>query len=141
MKSIKYIPKFIVPLIFLLLLVIAVMLFFGRTKPYLRVGFLQANFTDFYQHISNFSISYLLVSGIGFMWLMLGVKFRFILLLAGAILLGNLIYELWIPVLNTPDVIDAIYGMVGTLVATFFLYIVSKHGLKINPANAEDSKK
>jgi len=68
----------------------------------------------FYQNISNFLLSYLLYTGIGFFWLMAGISTKHILYLGLTLIALNLIYELFIPVLNTPDIVDAWFGIVGS---------------------------
>ncbi len=128
----KYVPKFIIALSFFILLICILILFLGRTKAFLRIDTLQQVFPNFYQHISNFSISYLLLSGIGFMWLLLGMSFKYVTWLAISILISNFVYELWVSFLNTPDTVDAYYGLSGTILAFSFLFITKKYGLKKN---------
>lgn len=140
MKNLKYVPKLIVILSYFILLGCVVILFWGRTKSFLRIDSLQDLFPDFYQHISNFSISYLLLSGIGFMWLLLGVKFKYITWLAIFISISNFVYELWISILNTPDIVDACYGLSGTVLAFLFLFITKNYGLKANPLAGSETK-
>ena len=138
MNNVKYTPTIATATIYLLLLIVTITLFFGRTKSFLRIDFLQNFFKEFYQHISNFSISYLLLSGVGFMWLMLGVPYKYTVVLAAFILASNFIYELWIGVLNTPDVVDAYYGLAGTLSAFIFLSIAKKFGFVTNISNQNE---
>ena len=133
MNELKYLPKFTTILSFFIMLICVMILFLGRTKAFFRIDSLSYLFPDFYQHISNFAISYLLLSGIGFMWLMLGVNFKYIVGLAITILTINFVYELWITVLNTPDIIDAYYGLIGTTLAFAFLALVKKFGLMPRP--------
>jgi len=128
----KYIPKISTALTFLFLLVVVVLLFLGRTVDFLKFDFITQQYPDFYLNISNFAISYFIYASVGYLWLMLGVNFKFITFLGIFLILANLIYELWIPVLNTPDLIDAYFGFAGTLVAFIFLLLTSKYGLNIN---------
>lgn len=132
MKNIKYVPKLIAIFSYMVLLIGAIILFFGRTKTFLRIETLQNFFPDFYQHISNFSISFLLLAGVGFMWLLLGLSFKYVAWLALFIAISNIVYEVWIPVLNTPDTVDAYYGLCGTVLAFLFLVITKSIGLKPN---------
>ncbi len=47
------------------------------------------------------------------------------------ILLTNFIYEIWIPILNTCDIVDAYYGCVGVIAAFIFLMLTKGFGLKL----------
>src|SRR5690606_21749849 len=107
--GIKYTPRIVAGISFLLLLVLNIFLFLGRKYDALRPEFLLNNFADFYQHISNFSISFSICSAVGFIWLIMGVPLRYIAAMCIAIIFINAVYELFIPVLNTPDITDAYY--------------------------------
>lgn len=63
---------------------------------------------------------------------MQGVKFKYIIVLGIAFIASNLIYELFIDLLNTPDIIDAYYGLFGTCLAFLFLSLTYKYGFKRN---------
>lgn len=128
----KYLPKHFASLLFFLLLGVVFILFSGRKSDSFRSEFLIHQIPTFYQHISNFTISYLLYAGIGYFWLLMGVKFRYILVFGFVLLVANLIYELYIPILNTPDIIDAYFGFAGTALGFLYLYFVFKFGLKSN---------
>lgn len=80
-------------------------------------------------HISNFSLSLLVVIAIGYSWLLQGIEFWKIVLLgimAGA---ANIICETMMGFMNTPDIIDAVYGIVGTATSLCFLLYTKLHGL------------
>lgn len=128
----KYIPKLITALTFLFLLILIMCLFMGRTIDFLKFDFITQQYPDFYFNVSNFAISYFIYAGVGYLWLMLGVNFKFITALGIFLILANLIYELWIPLLNTPDIIDAYFGFAGTLIAFAFLWLSFKFGFKLN---------
>ena len=130
---IKYAPTIVASISFLVLIALNMLLFFGRKYSAIRPEILLNNFTDFYQHVSNFCISFSICTAIGFMWLMMGVPFRYIAAMCIAVIFFNAVYELFIPVLNTPDITDAYYGIAGTLIAFVFLALVHKHGLKQMP--------
>ncbi len=66
---------------------------------------------------------------IGHTWLLSGIKFRWITLLGFVILLGNLICETLLDFINTPDIIDAVYGLIGTSIGFVYLFITYKFGL------------
>lgn len=132
---IKYVPKLSAAIIHLLLFLLVTFLFLGRKITSLRPDFILGAWPDFYLHVSNFSISYILVSGIGFAWILLGVRRLFIWCLGICVALINLIYELWIPILNTPDTIDAYYGLCGTALALVFVLIIQKYGMQRAPVD------
>jgi hypothetical protein len=138
MNNLKYIPKVLASLSNIALLIIALIPVLARPKVDLKTSTL-FDLPNFYQHISNFSISYLLVAGIGFIWLLLGVDFKYIIRFSIAVLLSNFVYELWIPMLNTPDIIDAYYGFWGTSLAFVFLLLTKKYGLKANTTAGKKS--
>ncbi|MGG5318244.1 hypothetical protein IGI49_004653 [Enterococcus sp. AZ071] len=80
-------------------------------------------------HISNFSLSLMSYLVIGFIWLIQGIKFRSIVFLGIVFVIGNLLCETLITFLNTPDIIDAYYGILGTLVSFLYLLLLNKYGL------------
>ena len=63
---------------------------------------------------------------------MLGLKISQITGFGLVIILANFIYELWIPILNTRDIVDAYYGTAGVTSAYIFLFLVKQFGLKAN---------
>lgn len=126
----KFVPRVWARVGFVALLAIAFALFQGRKHPGLRIHDALGLPADFYAHISNFSISYMIYAGAGFVWLQLGVAVRVVLAFGTALLLANVVYELWLPVLNTPDVVDAYYGIAGTLLALTLLLLVRRYGLR-----------
>ena len=130
MRNIKYAPTLFFAIAYFLLLVAVFILFMGRKNTFFKLNSLAAYFPDFYQHVSNFAISYLLYAGFGLMWLLLGVPFKFITIAGIIIVCINFIYELWIGILNTPDLIDAYYGFWGTLLAFLFLLATKAVGLQ-----------
>lgn len=102
----------------------------------LTIGRWYSQFTDFViinssinSHISNFSLSLMAYLGIGFIWLMGDIKFRFIMVLGVVFIAGNLFCETVMTFLNTPDIIDAYFGIVGTLISFLFLLVTKKFGL------------
>lgn len=118
-------------LVFLLLLGTCLFLLIGRNDPDLQSMAISTVLPEYHTHISNFSLSYLIFAGIGYMWLMLAVPFRIVLLLGAAVLLANWVYELFIPVLNVPDTVDAWYGTAGTVVGLVVLLLIKRYGLRL----------
>lgn len=126
----KQLPKVTTAISFLIFLAVVFALFQGRKSEWIRLQNIDNFLPEFYSHISNFCLSYILYSGIGYFWIMTGVKFKYIVGLGIVILASNFIFELFINVLNTPDIIDAYYGVAGTLFALLFLFISYKFGFK-----------
>lgn len=137
-EKLKYLPKGFTTISFLSIFVLIYLLFLGRKHKTFRVGYFLEFMPDFYQHISNLAISFLFYSGVGYFWLMMGVPFRMVIFLGLAILTLNFVYELFIPILNTPDIIDAYFGVVGTLLGFLFLLLVRLFGLRANLPNRDD---
>lgn len=130
MKNLKFIPTIPAAISTLIVPIIVIILFLGRRTSFFSIPKLNDLFTDFYLHVSNFSISFLILFGCGYSWLLLGINFKFISGLAAFILLSNFVYELFIPLLNTPDLMDAYYGMTGTIAAFLYLFLIKMFGLK-----------
>lgn len=131
-KSLKYVPKIWTAISYPLLLLISLMLFFGRNFENIRIGSLLKIIPDFYNHISNFSLCFIIYITIGYVGVMLGVTFKHIILIGIFILFLNLIVELILPILNTPDKTDAVFGILGVVLGFAFLYLIKSYGLKKN---------
>jgi len=82
-----------------------------------------------YGHMFNFCLSYMLLAGVGFLWLMVGVTMRQVAWAALALVVANIGYETLLPVLNTRDPMDAIYGVVGTAAGFAWLAALRRFGL------------
>ena len=128
-KMLSHAPTLWAALLFFIMQVGILLLFLGRTREVLRSDTLLAIAPDFYSHVSNFSISCLLYSGIGYVWLMAGARAKPILLLGLTLALCNLVYEFFIPILNTPDPVDAWYGLAGTALGALVLLLIGRFGL------------
>lgn len=126
----RFVPTWGTTALFFVLFGIAVLLFQGRKHEWARFGFILDMMPEFYSHISNYTISYLLYAGVAYFWLMMGTPFRYVIIFGILLLAANFIYELYIPVLNTPDITDAYFGAAGTVVAFLFLSYVRYFGLK-----------
>lgn len=128
-KEIKYQIKPAAALMHFLLFTIVILLFLTRKFDSLRVEFINRNFENFESHISNFSITYLLIAGPCFVWLLFGVSFRSILFFSLFILVVTILYELYVPLLNVTDLLDAYYGFGGFILASLELSMLTKWGL------------
>ena len=118
----------------LLLLGIAFLLFLGRKPGAFRSQALIELLPGFYTLVFNFALSYLLLAGVGFLWLMMGVAVRHVAWAALALAMANLAYEFLLALLNTRDPVDAAYGIAGTACAFTWLWGVQRFGLRPNPA-------
>lgn len=121
---------------FAVLICIGFLLTIGRWYSVVDSDFVIIN-AEIHSHISNLSLSLIAYLGIGQSWLLFGMRFRYILFLGVAMLAGNVICETLMGFMNTPDIIDAIYGAIGIIAAFIFLAITKKYGLI--PSNLEKS--
>ena len=76
-------------------------------------------------HITNFTLSVLLCVLIGYLLQLFGKKYNSNIIVGMVIILSNFIYEIFLPILNTTDIVDAVYGLVGTIISLIYLYIIS----------------
>lgn len=83
-------------------------------------------------HISNFSLSILFYLFYGYIIILFDVKFRYIIALGISLILGNFVYELFLSIINTKDIIDAIYWLTGCLLSFVYLALLKKYGLILN---------
>ena len=83
-------------------------------------------------HITNFTLSVLLCELIGYLLQLFGKKYNSNIIVGMVVILSNFIYEIFLPILNTTDIVDAVYGLVGTIISLIYLYIISKYGFKTN---------
>lgn len=79
-------------------------------------------------HITNFTLSLLLCTFIGYLLLSAGKKYISNAVIGILLIIANFIYELLLQVLNTRDVIDALYGLAGVTVSLIYLFVISRYG-------------
>ena len=79
-------------------------------------------------HITNFTLSLLLCTFIGYLLLSAGKKYISNAAIGILLIIANFIYELLLPVLNTRDVVDALYGLAGVTVSLIYLFVISRYG-------------
>jgi len=128
----KYRAKISATLGLIALICVAVSLILGYMTDFLKIGFILQIYPSFYMHVSNFALSVIFYCGIGYMWLLFGVKFKLVVMLGIFTAAANLICESpLMGFMNTPDYLDAIFGIAGTIIAFVFLTIIFKHGLII----------
>ncbi len=96
----------------------------GRIVPNVRL------LPDFLlDHITNFALCMLLLLIFGITVLSFGGKLRSITAAALIMSVLNIVYECFLPILNTPDIPDAVFGVIGVAVAYVFLIMLRKNGL------------
>lgn len=135
--TLRFVPHPWATITHLLLLGAMFALFAGRKPGMFRSDAILSAVPGFYSHVSNFSLSYTLYAGLGFLWLMMGVPMRTLTLAGVALAVANLAYEFFLPLLNTRDPMDAVYGVAGTLLAFAWLVLLRCYGLMEAPAAAE----
>jgi len=135
----KYVPKIWSTLIYFAFLLFAMLIFLSKNEESLRFEFLSNVFPNYTNHISNFSISLILVLVAGFIG---GIQIKSIkgaYIIAGLLIIANLVYELFLPFINTMDIIDAYYGIVGSIFPFLFLIPYQKYGIIKNPNYIENN--
>lgn len=80
-------------------------------------------------HITNFALCMLLLLIFGITVLSFGGKLRSITAAALMMSVLNIVYECFLPILNIPDIPDAVFGVIGVAVAYVFLIMLRKNGL------------
>lgn len=116
-------------IIFIALICIGILLTLGRWYSVFNNDFVIIN-AEIHSHISNLSLSMIAYVGIGYSWLLSGMKFRFITILGAVLIVGNFVCETHMGFMNTTDIIDALYGTVGVLSAYVYLFFTNKYGLE-----------
>lgn len=128
-----FVPKTGATIVYFLFIGFAAILFAARNVEALRFSFLLNFFPEYHTHISNFSISFLLVLVAVYTSMMANKKIFYSLFVAFLLAVVNVVYELYIPFLNTPDKIDAYYGVAGSFFPLIYLVFYRRFGLKENP--------
>ncbi|MDD3458720.1 MAG: hypothetical protein PHO74_04535 [Weeksellaceae bacterium] len=138
LNTLQFVPKIWAVIVYFLLFAVVFLLFYGRKSEAVRSQFFLLRDPEFYSHISNFSISFMLCLVFGFMEILFSGKVKNTLWFAVLLILSNFIYELFIPFINTPDIEDAYYGLAGTLVPFVYFYFFKKFGITENPLYKKD---
>jgi len=136
--GLKYTPTILGISGYFLLLSLAFFLFLGRKSESLRIGRLLDFDPEFYSHTTNFSISLIICLIFGFIEILFWGKIKNSYWMALFLIAANFIYELLIPFINTPDIIDAYYGLAGTLIPFAYFYFLKKFGITENPLYKKD---
>jgi len=131
-NTLKYLPKVWFALSYLVIVIIGMVLFFGRNFDEIRVAYILHFLPNFYSHVSNFSISLILLATIGYIGLLMGFSLKHLVITSLVLVVSNLIVESLFTILNTPDLTDALYGSCGVLLGFIFLTLAKVFGLKYN---------
>ena len=83
----------------------------------------------FLSHISNFTLCMTVLLLFGFVALSFGAKHKIVTVAALLIAVLGIVYECFLPFLNTSDIWDAVFGVAGTAVAYFYLVMLQRNGL------------
>ncbi len=115
-------PKKVTKIVYNCLILFAAILAFIRWMNAFNSGIVVIN-AEINSHISNFALSLVFYLGVGFPWILQEKTFNKIILLGLFIIIANVICETVMGFMNTTDTLDAIYGIVGTLIG--FLLLLS----------------
>ncbi|MDB5166402.1 MAG: hypothetical protein JWM37_474 [Candidatus Saccharibacteria bacterium] len=88
------------------------------------------NFAGIGSHLSNFALSSLLLFAAGATNLLTKVSWKYIFLCALLLAGANIIMEAIVPVLNTPDMMDAAYGLAGISATLGLLALLQRYGVR-----------
>ena len=80
-------------------------------------------------HITDLALCMMVLLIIGFVILCFGGRLRIVSIAALLIAVLGIIYECFLPFLNTPDIWDAVFGFSGTAVAYIYLIMLKRNGL------------
>lgn len=136
--GLKYVPTIFGISAYFLLFILAFFLFLARKSESLRIDRLLDFDPEFYTHTTNFSISLIICLVFGFTEILFTGKIKNSYWMGLFLIAANFIYELFIPLINTPDIIDAYYGLAGTLIPFVYFYFLKKFGITKNPLYKED---
>lgn len=81
-------------------------------------------------HITNFTISMMLCTLVGYLLLSTNGKYKSVIIFGILVIIANIIYETILPILNTVDFIDAVYGIVAVVLSFIYLYLLDKKGFE-----------
>lgn len=116
--------------VYFVLLVITGVLFFTRSNPFWS-ELTVLNGLSVGSHISNFALSYFIITACGVLNLMSygTTALVAVWMIGGMLILANVIYELFIPLINTRDIVDMWYGIAGTVIGGMIVLLIARFGL------------
>lgn len=80
-------------------------------------------------HITNFALCMMVLLIFGFVVLCYGGKLIVVTIATILITVLGIVYECFLPFLNTPDMWDAVFVVAGTVVAYIYLVMLKRNGL------------
>ena len=80
-------------------------------------------------HISNFALCMMVLLIIGFVVICFVGRFKTVTIAAILIAILGIVYECFLPFLNTPDIWDAVFAAAGTATAYIYLVMLKRKGL------------
>ncbi|MFR1723500.1 hypothetical protein [Emergencia timonensis] len=123
-------PKKVTKIVYNCLILFAAILAFIRWMNAFNSGIVVIN-AEINSHISNFALSLMFYLAVGFPWILQEKTFNKIILLGLFIIIANVICETVMGFMNTTDILDAIYGIVGTLIGFCYFLVINKYGLEV----------
>lgn len=86
-------------------------------------------------HLSNLALCLMFVPAAG-LFPVLNRRYRSIWLIMAGVIAVNFIVELWLTVLNTPDLSDACWGVAGVVIGGLVLAVIDRWGARTPPGPA-----
>lgn len=118
-------------MLWLLYVIIGLVLALLKWGSYLQVDMIVIN-QEIHSHISNFIISMEAMILVGTGLLIFGRERKAITLCAVLLILANILCETMLGFVNTVDILDAVYGVGGTVLSYILLWLISKYGVKMD---------
>lgn len=113
-----------------LIFTVAALIALGYVDPSLKLGFFETLLPGFYLHASNLTLSCCLVLVYGLVRIVMGAKLWEIAAFTLAVVAANYVYELFLPLWNYVDIVDAHHGAVGAVLTFLFMAAVHRWGLR-----------
>ena len=123
-------PKKVTKIVYNFLILFAAILAFTRWMSVFNNDIIVIN-AEINSHISNFALSLVFYLGVGFTWILQKKTFHKIILLGVFIIVANILCETVMGFMNTTDILDAVYGIVGTLIGFWYFLVINKYGLEV----------
>ena len=123
-------PKKVTKIVYNFLILFAAILAFTRWMSVFNNDIIVIN-AEINSHISNFALSLVFYLGVGFTGILQKKTFHKIILLGVFIIVANILCETVMGFMNTTDILDAVYGIVGTLIGFCYFLVINKYGLEV----------